>query len=181
MSSRTSGVPANRSVLPKDQNYLGGDVASASNFLLKVDGKPIGLFKEVSGLQVQMVPESIIEGGQNAYVHQVPTRMTYSNIVFKRGLTDSDAMYEWFLETSGETFASKGNKLTRRTGAIVAVTYAGKWLREWALEGLFPIRWKGPDFGAGSEQTLEEELEIAHHGFRPSTASKAANGGVKMD
>ena len=42
----------------------------------------------------------------------------------------------------------------------------GTALREWSVEGAFPIKWSGPSFAASSDDVLNEELEIAHHGFR---------------
>ena len=74
-------------------------------------------------------------------------------------------------KTSGEGFAAAGNKITRSTGAITAVGSDGSRLRSWSLEGVFPVRWTGPDFAAGNDDPLTEELEVAHHGFRSSNAS----------
>ncbi|MDC3332360.1 phage tail protein, partial [Ilumatobacter sp.] len=32
--------------------------------------------------------------------------------------------------------------------------------------GAFPVKWTGPSFSASSTDMAEEQLEIAHHGFR---------------
>jgi phage tail-like protein len=156
---------------PNSATPLGGDVPTADAFLFEVDGVEIGVFREVHGLQVSVGVEEIREGGQNGFVRKVPGRMSWPNVVFKRGLTQTDALFDWLSKSSGEGFASKGNKLVRTTGAITALDSQGSRLRAWEFTDVFPVRWKGPDFETGRNEPLEEELEIAHHGFRSKTQS----------
>lgn len=145
---------------------LGGDLPIANRFLLEIDNQQIGVFREVRGLEVTVGVTEVREGGQNNYVHRLPGRMTWPNLVFKRGLTDSNAVFEWMTRTSGEGFAAAGNKVVRSTGAVTAIDAEGERLRSWEFIDMMPVRWKGPDFSVESSTPLEEELEITHHGFR---------------
>ncbi|MEP6559979.1 MAG: phage tail protein [Nakamurella sp.] len=154
---------------PESTRYLGGEPALGSRFLFEVDGVEIGIFSAVAGLQVISRTESIVEGGQNGFAYQLPGRLEWPNITFTRGLTDADALFDWMNKISGEGFAAAGNKLTRSTGAITAMSQNGSRLRAWSLEGVFPVRWTGPDFAVQTADPLTEELEIAHHGFRSSS------------
>lgn len=156
---------------PESARFLGGEPPLGSRFLFEVDGVEIGIFSSVTGLQVTSRTEEVVEGGQNGYTYKLPGRLEWPNITFARGLTDADALFDWMGKVSGEGFAAAGNKLTRSTGAITAMSNNGQRLRSWSLEGVFPVRWTGPDFGIGSEDPLTEELEIAHHGFRSSNLS----------
>jgi len=156
---------------PKSTRYLGGEPALGSRFLFEVDGIEIGLFASVRGLQVSSETQTITEGGQNGFAYRLPGRLEWPNITFSRGLTDADALFDWVNKTSGEGFAAAGNKITRSTGAITAVASDGSRLRSWSLEGVFPVRWTGPDFAAANDDPLTEELEVAHHGFRSSNSS----------
>jgi phage tail-like protein len=155
--------------LPATLDWLGGDPPVANRFLLEITGIEIGIFKEVTGLQVTVPTDSILEGGQNGYAHKVPKRMEWPNIVLKRGLTQSDALFEWLSKSSGEGFSGNHDKVDFSNGAITAITATGDRLRSWELYRVFPVRWKGPDFSVDSKAPLEEELEIAHHGFKPNT------------
>ncbi|WP_244930189.1 phage tail protein [Nocardioides sp. W7] len=148
---------------------LGGELPTASRFLFELDGVEIGVFREIHGLQVTVNVEEFREGGQNGFSHRVPGRMTWPNIVFRRGVTQGNALFEWLNKSSGEGFAASSNKLTRSTGAITALDHLGTRLRAWELIDVFPVRWKGPDFSAESRDPLEEELEVTHHGFRAKT------------
>jgi len=137
-----------------------------SYFVFEVDGVEIGYFTEVTGLSVNMTIEEIHEGGQNGYVHQMPGRMTWPHLIFKRGVTQSDALFDWMSKSSGEGFAGNGNKLTRSTGAVTVLDAEGTRLRAWEFDGIYPVRWSGPEFSSGSNEALQEQLEVAHHGFR---------------
>jgi phage tail-like protein len=156
---------------PESARYLGGEPTLSSKFLFEVDGVEIGIFSSVSGLQVTSRTEQVVEGGQNGYAYKLPGRLEWPNITFTRGLTDADALFDWMNKVSGEGFAAAGNKLTRSTGAITAISTNGSRLRAWSLEGVFPVRWTGPDFTVATDDPLTEELEIAHHGFRSSSPS----------
>lgn len=54
-----------------------------------------GRFQEVSGLNVEMQMESIREGGENRFEHQLPVRTKYSDLVLKRGLFVGSGVYQW--------------------------------------------------------------------------------------
>ncbi len=151
-----------------DTGFLGADPSLASRFLFEVDGVEIGIFASVRGLQVSSKTEELVEGGENSFVHKLPGRFEWPNIVFTRGLTQADALFDWFRKTSGEGFAAAGNKVERKSGAITAISSDGSRIRSWNLDSVMPVRWKGPDFDTTSNSGLSEELEITHHGFRSS-------------
>jgi phage tail-like protein len=157
--------------MPDELEPLGGDLPMGDRFLFEVDGVEIGIFREVTGLQVTVEVVEVAEGGQNSFTHKLPSRMSWPNIVFKRGLTQSDALFDWLQKSSGEGFAGNSNKFKRSTGAVTAIDLTGARLRSWDFMDVFPVRWKGPDFVTGTDSPLEEELEVAHHGFRSRTQS----------
>lgn len=139
---------------------------TAATFVFEVDGVEIGRFMEVGGLEVEVGVEEVHEGGENNYVHKLPGRMTWPNITLKRGITQNDTLLAWLNKSSGEQFTANGNKLTRSTAAITLIGPKAERLRAWEFDGAFPVKWKGPEFAAGSTDMAVEELEITHHGFR---------------
>lgn len=144
------------------------EVLVSGSFIFEVDGKEIGRFKEVSGLAVHMEVEMLVEGGQNQFAHRLPGRLTWPNIVMRRGMTTSDSLLTWLMRSSGEGFEGAGRKLEPTTGAVTLLDTAGNRIQGWALTGAYPVRWQGPSLSAGNNDAALEELEIAHHGFRPS-------------
>jgi phage tail-like protein len=148
---------------------LKGELPTTASFLFEVDGVQIGVFSQVSGLEVRVDVATYQEGGENGYTHNLPGRMTWPNIVLRRGITDSDALFSWVNKTSGGGFATNNNSLTRSTGAITVIGTDGARLRAWELQGVFAVRWRGPDFDVVAGDALYEELELAHHGFTSKT------------
>lgn len=145
------------------------DAPFTGKFKFSVEGVgEIGAFTEVSGLSVEVELVEIKEGGQNHFSHKVPGAMKWPNLVLKRGVTDSDNLFDWFKKTSGEGFAGEGSALARTQGQITLTDSTGETVRGWTFEEAFPVKWSGPKLASSSNEVAFEELEIAHHGFRPA-------------
>jgi len=149
---------------------INGHLPNTANFLFEVDGSAIGLFGEITGLEVSVDTVSYAEGGENGFVHRLPGRLTWPNIVLRRGITNSDALFTWVNKTAGPAFESNTDKLTRSTAAITLVGTDGTRLRSWTIQGAFAVRWSGPRLAVDSGgEGADEELELAHHGFTSKT------------
>ena len=142
--------------------------ALSTSFLLEVDGLPIGRFSAVSGLSMSVDVETYQEGGENNYEHKFPGRVTWENLVFKRGITNDNNLFNWFELTVGPGFMLT-DSFTRATAGVTMLSANGKRLRSWVIQDAFPVRWKGPDFDANNDEVPTEELEVAHHGFTSIT------------
>lgn len=141
------------------------DPPFAGHFTLTVDGVEIGTFSEVAGLSVTMQTDTVVEGGQNQYVHRLPRGMTWQNIVLKRGVTRTDSLFMWLQECSGDGFSQAGNRLRPKPATIAVLDQTGKAVRTWTVEGAFPVKWSGPRLAATSTDLAMEELEVCHRGF----------------
>lgn len=142
--------------------------ALSTSFLLEVDGLPIGRFSAVSGLSMSVDVETYQEGGENNYEHKFPGRVTWENLVFKRGITNDNNLFNWFELTVGPGFMLT-DSFSRATAGVTMLSANGKRLRSWVIQDAFPVRWKGPDFDANNDEVPTEELEVAHHGFTSIT------------
>ena len=142
--------------------------ALSTTFLLEVDGLPIGRFSAVSGLSMSVEIETYQEGGENNYEHKFPGRVTWENLVFKRGITNDNNLFNWFELTVGPGFMLT-DSFSRATAGVTMLSANGKRLRSWVIQDAFPVRWKGPDFDANNDEVPTEELEVAHHGFTSVT------------
>jgi phage tail-like protein len=142
------------------------DPAFAGKFKFEIGGIEIGSFTEVSGLSVQIDVEDLAEGGQNGYTHKLLGRMKWPNLVLKRGVTDSNALFEWLMQYSSNGFAKTSS--IARTGKIEVLDPKGKTLRTWEFADAKPVRWSGPKLAASARELAVEELEVCHSGFRTS-------------
>ena len=141
------------------------DPPFVGKFKLEIAGVEIGAFTEVSGLGVQIDVEEVPEGGLNGYTHKLLGRMKWPNLVFKRGVTNTNGLFEWLLKFSGEGLEDSGHKLTGSPGSIVVLNAKGDPIRTWTIEGAMPVKWTGPKLAASGRELAVEELEVCHRGF----------------
>ena len=143
-----------------------GDPAVALRFHLHFDNQNIGWWNSFEGLGMETAIEQREEGGNNAWVHQLPTRLKYSNVKLSRPINqDSEKVAVWFMAIA--------KKVERRaTAQIKAVDGRNTVIAQWSLNDVVPVRWTGPTFKVDSPQVATETIELAYHGFSP--VSKAA-------
>lgn len=142
------------------------DPAVSVCFKVKIDAHDLGAFTGCEGLGCEVQIEQREEGGNNAFVHQLPSRLKYTNIKLTRPVNkDTREVAKWF--------ASMINGVTRTTACIVALTGDGTAVMDWELQGVVPVRWQGPSLNVDSPKVAIETLELAHHGF----LANAGNGG----
>ena len=145
--------------------------SSSANFSVSIDGVAVGTFTEVAGLAAEVSVEEIAEGG-SGFVHKMPSKVTWPNLVLKRGLVQGNELLLWFEEFTENVIAGKA--YSRSTITINAHRPDSSIIREWNFMGGIPVKWTGPNFQAGSNQVQVEELEIAHHGFAAQSAASSS-------
>jgi phage tail-like protein len=138
---------------------LTSDPAVATCFKVEVDGWDLGVFASCEGLGFEVLVEAREEGGNNAYVHQLPGRVKYTNVKLTRPINgDSAEVARWFASLKGG--------VKRTTARITAMTVEGQEVASWSLEGVIPVKWAGPQLGVDQVKVATEQLELAHHGFQ---------------
>jgi phage tail-like protein len=143
------------------------DPAVAYMFKVEIDGKQLGLWNSFEGLGMETTIETREEGGNNAFVHQLPGRLKYTNVKISRPVSrDSQLVADWL---SGMADAVK-----RTTAVISALGPDNKEIVSWSLDGVVPVKWTGPGFNVETAKVAVETLELAYHGFLE--AAKPAAG-----
>jgi len=107
------------------------DSVYAGVFIVEVDGVELGRFREISGLQIDVEVETYTEGGENGFVHKLPGRMTWPNLVLKRGITEQDVLMNWLQDAVGDGMTQRNGKTKRTTAAIVLMSTDGQRMRSW--------------------------------------------------
>ena len=128
-------------------------------FLVEIDSLVVAGFAEVTGIQAETETEEYREGGVNDHVHKFPRLTRYPNLVFKRGLTESAELWNWY-----------GNvvdgRVQRKNGAILLVDRTGEPAWRWEFVQAYPVKWTGPDLRGDGNATAIETLELVHNGLR---------------
>jgi phage tail-like protein len=133
--------------------------ASTLFFRLTIGGNDLGAFHTCTGLGAQMEVEQVVEGGNNGFVWQLPSRLSWSNITLTRPVTsDTTKVADWLARTV--------KRVDRKDGEIVALRPDLTPIASWQVAGIVPVRWEGPSFDPANSQPAVESLEIAHQGLR---------------
>lgn len=128
-------------------------------FHVELDSLLVAGFAEVQGLEVELETEEYEEGGVNNYTHVLPKRVTYPNLTLRRGMTDSEELWNWMNDSVYGTAA-------RKNGRIILLDSTGREAQGWEFLGGYPVRWEGPELAADQGDVAIETLEIAHRGLR---------------
>jgi phage tail-like protein len=135
--------------------------ASTTFFQLTIAGNSLGNFHTCSGLGAQVEVEQLVEGGNNGFAWQLPSRITWSNITLTRPVTsDTTKVANWLSKII--------KRVDRQDGEIVALQPNLTPITRWQVTGIVPVRWQGPSFDPADSQPAVETLEIAHQGLMAS-------------
>lgn len=140
------------------------DPGSSLFFRLTIDGLDLGLFNSCDGLAAEVEVQQWQEGGNNAHVWQLPTRVRHSTIRLTRPLTGETAKVTTWI-------SSIATGIKRPTAQIVALRADGSQVAQWGLLDVLPVRWQGPTLDPANPTVATETLEIAHHGFTDAGAA----------
>lgn len=116
-------------------------------------------FQSASGLSVEYDIEEFREGGENRFVHKLPVRTKYSDLVLKRGMLVGSETVGWFLEAfSQRTFQP-------RTVNVILLNDKSEPLRTWNVVHAVPKKWTVSDFNANENSVVVETLELTYRYF----------------
>jgi phage tail-like protein len=134
-------------------------VGQSLRFRVRIDGgHDLGAWSKCDGLSVEYEVKEYPEGGENSYVHKIPGRVKYQNIKLTRVVNKDSKQVALWLSSLQAT-------VKRQTAEIAALDSKGGTVVTWTLQGVYPAKWTGPSFDAGSSQTATETLELVHNGF----------------
>jgi phage tail-like protein len=129
------------------------DLIAKFRFGVEIQGVVVGWFTECSELSLEREVIPLKEGGVNDYVHQLPSRVSYSAITLKRGLADN-VLWDWFQKGLYDGKVELHN--------VSIVLYGGDRAetRRWNLVDAYPVKWTGPELKGDSDDLAVETLEI---------------------
>jgi len=152
---------------------LGGPGTTASNaypfttfnFFVEIEVDSPGLsnpicsmlFSDVDGLEMNIEPKTIREGGRNTGPVYMAGGVGYGQLSLKRGMTSNFDLWNWF-----ETVASPGNGGLRGSADIVMLAGDGTQQAQFRLTGCLPIKLKAPALNAKDGLVAIEEMLIVY-------------------
>jgi len=134
-----------------DAEFLG------SQFGLEIDGVELARFTAVSGLgyesEVVTFQDTLADG--KVITRKRPGRISFPDIVLKRGLSADNALVEWY-----QTVVD--GQVERKSGSVVIYDQTSTEIGRWNFENGWIAKWSASDLDAGSDDIMIEEVTIAH-------------------
>jgi phage tail-like protein len=134
----------------------------AFNFLVNLNGsigedQPLGGFSDVSGLSAEITIAEYRAGNYRPnHVQKIPGVHKVGDVTLKRGIVNSNDLWEWITQTQTQSVAAK------RTVVITLRDEAGTPVQKWTLGGVVPMKYTGPTLAAkGGGDVAMEELVLS--------------------
>ena len=117
---------------------------------------------EVGGLNVEMTTEELIEGGENRFVHKLPQRAKYPNLVLKRGYFSSlpSPLMKW-ADDAVSNFDIKPCQVQ-----VMLLDEMHLPAQIWSFKNAYPVKIIMGDFKATDNNFLVESLELSYQLFK---------------
>lgn len=117
-------------------------------------------FQEVEGLESEIDVETVVEGGENTFVHKLPKQVKHPNLKLKRGLTSLDSdLVTWCKDTLEAGLA----KPIKPNSVVVNLNDAeGNPVASWTASNAYPVKWTVGGFDAMKNEIAIETIELAY-------------------
>jgi phage tail-like protein len=117
---------------------------------------------EVGGLNVEMTTEELIEGGENRFVHKLPQRAKYPNLVLKRGYFSSlpSPLMKW----ANDAISNFDIKPCQVQVMLLDEMHLPAQI--WSFKNAYPVKIIMGDFKATDNNFLVESLELSYQLFK---------------
>jgi len=123
-------------------------------------GRPIcdAEFSEVSGLEINLAPKTLREGGNNRRPIHLVGPISYGQLTLKRGMTRDFGLWDWF-----ETVLQSDGHGLRASGEVAMKEADGTTDQvRFVISGCLPLKLKVPNLSAKDGQIAIEEMQIAY-------------------
>lgn len=129
-------------------------------------------FQEVTGLNVEMNFDTYNEGGENRFVHSLPTRSRYSDLVLKRGIYLSSGITAWALDAI-ENFNYQPINLL-----ISLLDEQSNPVCSWYVVNAIPLKMELSGLNAEQNQIVVETMTLRYEYYKVQNPDAAKNTSV---
>lgn len=125
------------------------------------------LFSEVSGIEMELETSTELkEGGNNSYVHILPSRTKYTDLVLKRGVVPkTSSLLSWCQKTISGNYTKK---IETKTVTVKLLDEDGQALISWNFKNAFPKKLSVSNLSAkasGESAIMIETITLAYSEF----------------
>ncbi len=151
---------------PDDEDFkdpYAPTLPAAFHFTVSVGVSPSGMdssFQEVSGIELTMDVDELREGGENRFVHQLPTGAKQKRLTLKRGIAPTDSSLVSWCQRTLEGGLSVQIQLS--SVEVKLLDEKANPLRAWSFTNAYPVRWEIDTFNSTKNEVALETIELAY-------------------
>jgi phage tail-like protein len=117
-------------------------------------------FQEVGGIGPQIETESVTEGGENRFTHNLPKAVKHPRLSLKRGIAASDSDLVKWCQRVLEGGLSQ--RIDLRLVQVSLLDADGNPLRRWSFDSAYPVQWEIESFNSTKNELALEKIEICY-------------------
>lgn len=118
-------------------------------------------FQEVSGISVELKTEPVVEGGENRYVHQLPTTIEHPKLVLKRGIGKiSSPLVCWCKSVFESDFMLP---VVPMPIVVFLLDEKAAPCRAWSFMNTYPVSWIVDEFNSTKNEVAIEKIELNYN------------------
>jgi phage tail-like protein len=129
-------------------------------FRVEIDGVAEAAFSEVAIGETSTEAIDYREGTEPNHVRKLPGMTKYGNITLKRGVTDSQVIYQWHKDIVDGKIGDKRKSIT-----IVVIDEAGKDKARFVVSECWPTKYDPSDLNGKGNEVFIELLELVNEGI----------------
>ena len=129
-------------------------------FRVEIDGVAEAAFSEVAIGDTSTEAIDYREGTEPNHVRKLPGMTKYGNITLKRGVTDSQVIYQWHKDIVDGKIGEN-----RKSIAIVVIDEAGKDKARFVVSECWPTKYDPSDLNGKGNEVFIELLELVNEGI----------------
>lgn len=136
-----------------------------SAFYFKVTfGEPEGTtdtsFQEVSGIAFEIEVETMVEGGENRFVHQLPKGVKHPNLELKRGLAPlTSPLVKWCTAVMENDFIEP---IELKSVRVFLMNADKEAIRGWLFNSAYPVKWEIESFNSTKNEVAIEKIVLSY-------------------
>jgi phage tail-like protein len=144
---------------------LFSDVYPPPAFHFKVVfGATLGLtdtsFQDVSGISAEVDTETVVEGGENRYVLQLPKGVKHPLLELKRGIAPmSSPLVIWCRSVFEMDFMVP---VVAQSIVVQLLNEEGLPMRAWSFANAYPVKWEVESFGSTKNEVAIEKIALSY-------------------
>ena len=117
-------------------------------------------FQKVSGLTITQETESLKEGGENSFKHELPNGPSFGQLELTRGLLKDSALVTWFNDCMYNLDIKPIDLKVYLFGED------SQELMSWDVTHAFPVEWSISEFDAESSTLAIESIKLKFRYFK---------------